>query len=68
MIRRKALRHAVLLAFGMVLGKFTALRAQGGRLTVDLNQWDVIVFTYKKKTLTIPMSEVFEALEKGPED
>lgn len=65
--RRAALRRSVLLALGMALGNLDALKAQGGQLTVDLNQWQEIVFKHRGKTLRVPVAEVFEALaaERG---
>lgn len=66
MTRRKAIRHAVLLAFGMVLGKFDSLSAQvrGSKapLTVDLDQWNSILFKHKGKTVTVTVAEIFAAL------
>jgi hypothetical protein len=50
---------------GMALGKLDALKAQGGQLTCDLNQWRAIVFKYRGKTVVVPMSQVFEALAGG---
>lgn len=60
--RRSAIRDAVLLAFGMAIGKFDTLRAENGLLTCDLNQFATIVFTYRGKTVRVPISQVFEAL------
>lgn len=65
MNRRDSLRHAVLLATGMALGKLDALSANGGQLTCDLNQWSHVVFKLKGKTVTIPVAEVFAALVEG---
>ena len=73
MTRRVTIRRAVLIAFGMVMGKFDALKAtsvkaQGpaqskAALTVDLDQWGALVFSHKGKTLTISSAEIFESLE-----
>jgi methyl coenzyme M reductase subunit C len=65
MTRRQATRQAVLFAFGMALGKLDSLKAEGGQLTCDLNQWSTIVFKHGKKTITIPVAEVFAALAEG---
>lgn len=70
MIRRQALRSAVLTAFALALGKYDAL-AQGsgkkgdptGVLTVDLNQWAAIVFKHQGQTTVVPMAEVFAAIQ-----
>jgi hypothetical protein len=65
MNRRSAIRNASLLAFGMALGKLDALKANGGQLTVDLGQWEHVVFTLHKKTISVPVAEVFRALQEG---
>ena len=75
MTRRATIRRAVLVAFGMVMGKFDALKAasvpaQGPRqsqaaLTVDLDQWGALVFTHKGKKLTISSAEIFQSLSEG---
>ena len=75
MTRRATIRRAVLVAFGMVMGKFDALKAtsvnaQGpaqskAALTVDLDQWGALVFSHKGKTLTISSAEIFESLREG---
>ena len=73
MNRRDAVRRAVLVAFGMVMGKFDALKATtvsaGPRqsqaaLTVDLNQWGALIFSYQGKKLTISSAEIFESLRE----
>lgn len=61
---RKATRRAFLFAIGMALGKLDALAADGGQLTCDLNQWTHVVFKHGKKVITIPVAEVFAALEQ----
>lgn len=61
--RREALKKGTLLAIGMALGKMDTLKAQGGQLTCDLNQWSHVVFKYKKETVYVPVSEIFEALK-----
>lgn len=63
MTRRTAVRRAMLLGFGMALQKLDALHASEGLLTVDLNQWSHVVFKFGKKTIRVPMSEIFDALE-----
>ncbi len=63
MTRRVAVKRAALLAIGMALGKLDAVNAAGGQLTVDLNQWQHVVFKHRGKTITVPVSEVFASLE-----
>lgn len=67
--RRKAIRSAVLLAFGMVLGRFDSVRAElhGSKapLTVDLGQWHSILFKLGGKSVSVPVAEVFAALAEG---
>lgn len=58
-------RRAFLFAIGMALGKLDALKAEGGQLTCDLNQWSHVVFKHKGKTITIPVADVFAALQGG---
>jgi hypothetical protein len=65
MTRRMAVRQAALLAFGMALGKMDALKAEGGLLTVDLDQWGHIQFKHKGKTISVPVSEIFAALSEA---
>lgn len=62
MTRRQSIRQATLFAIGMALGKMDALKAEGGQLTVDLNQWGSVVFKHKGKTVTVPVAEIFAAL------
>lgn len=64
MTRRLAVRNGVLLAFGMALGKLDTLKAQGGQLTCDLDQWSTIVFTHRGKRVTVPVAEVFKAMSE----
>lgn len=66
MTRRGAIRQTVLFAMGMALGKMDVVKAQGGQLTVNLDQWHEIVFTYRGKTVRVPVSEVFKSLQEGP--
>lgn len=66
MTRRAAIRQAVLLGMGMALGKMDSLKAQGGTLTVDLDQWAQIVFTHRGKRCVVPVAEVFKCLQEGP--
>lgn len=63
MTRRQSIRRGMLLAMGMALGKMDALKATGGQLTCDLDQWGTIVFKYRGQTETIPVGEVFAALK-----
>lgn len=65
MTRRQAVKRATLLAFGMALGKYDVLDAQGGTLTVDLNQWGTIVFTHKQQTIRAPVAEIFASLQES---
>lgn len=65
--RRAAIRRAVLLAVGIALGKLDALKAEGGQLTVDLNQWAYVVFKYRGKTVNVPVSEIFSAVAETSE-
>jgi hypothetical protein len=62
MNRRTATKQAVLFAIGCALGKMDTLKAEGGQLTCDLNQWSHVVFTFKGKTIRVPVAEVFAAL------
>ena len=73
MTRRATIRRAVLVAFGMVMGKFDALKATtipaGPRqsqaaLTVDLDQWGALIFSHKGKVVTITSAEIFDSLHK----
>lgn len=65
MTRRRAVKHAVLLAFGMALGKMDVLKAAGGQLTCDLDQWGTIVFKYRGQSVSVPVGEVFAALKES---
>ena len=74
MTRRATIRRAVLVAFGMVMGKFDALKAttvlagpqqSQAALTVDLDQWGALVFSHKGKKLTISSAEIFASLSEG---
>lgn len=62
MTRRESIRTATLLAIGMALQKLDALKAEGGQLTVDLNQWANVVFKHNGKTITITVAEIFRSL------
>lgn len=64
--RRTAIRRAMLLASGMILGQMNLASAQGAQLTVDLGQWSQVVFKFRGKTTTVPVADIFEAL-KGTE-
>lgn len=71
MIRRAALRRAVLMTFGIVLGKYDALAAsqpevvRGSKapLVVDLDLWHSIEFKHKGRKVSVPVAEVFAALQ-----
>lgn len=64
MTRRTAVRNGVLLAFGMALGKLDTLKAEGGQLTCNLDQWSTIVFMHHGKRVTVPVAEVFKAMQE----
>ncbi len=64
MTRRQSVRFGTLFAMGLALGKLDALKAAGGQLTCDLNQWQTVVFKYRGRTVTVPVSEVFKCLEE----
>ena len=59
-------RRAILLIFGMTLGKLDAVSADspGGQLTVDLDQWAAVVFKHQGKVVTVSVAEVFAALSE----
>lgn len=61
--RRQAVARSFLFAIGMALGKLDALKASGGQLTVDLDQWSHVVFRHNGKLLAVSTSDVFKALE-----
>ena len=65
MNRRSSIRLAMLTGVGMALGKLDALKAQGGQLTVDLGQWEHVVFSLHGKSIKVPVAEVFKALAEG---
>jgi hypothetical protein len=65
MNRRSSIRLAMLTGVGMALGKLDALKASGGQLTVDLGQWEHVVFKLHGKTIAVPVAEVFKALAEG---
>lgn len=65
MTRRTATRQAVMLMFGMTLGKMDVLDASGGQLTCDLGQWSHIVFKHKGRVISVPVAEVFAVLAEG---
>ena len=65
MNRRSSIRLAMLTGVGMALGKLDALKAEGGLLTVDLGQWDRVVFSLHGKAISVPVAEVFKALAEG---
>lgn len=61
--RRTAIRRAMLLSSGMLMGQMTLAKAQGTQLTVDLGQWSQVVFKYRGKSTAVPVGEIFEALK-----
>ena len=63
--RRKALRTLILLTFGMALGKMDVLKAKGGELTVDLSQWQDVVFSLNGKRIAVTVQDVFNALKES---
>ena len=67
MTRRQLIRSSVLFMFATALGKYDALAQDGGLLTVDLNQWRGVAFTFKGQKVTISTAEVFAALKEGEE-
>lgn len=65
MDRRHSVRVATLMVFGAALQKLDVFAAEGGMLTVKLDDWAVIKFTLGKKVIAVPVAEVFKALEEG---
>lgn len=68
MERRDVLRVAILTAFGAASTKYDALAqsaTSSGAMSCALDQWKWLVFTYKGKQVTVPMSEAFLALEEA---
>lgn len=66
MNRREAIRRATLMAIGATLaGHQTAAHANPAILTVDLNQWAMIMFKHKGKTVSVTVADVFTALQEG---
>lgn len=63
--RRSVIRRGMLFAIAMALGKMDTLKASGGQLTCPLDQWDHVCFTYKGKTISIPVAEIFQSLVDG---
>ena len=61
--RRKALRTLILLTFGMALGKMDVLKAKGGELTVDLGQWERIIFNLHGHQIAVTVQDVFNVLK-----
>jgi hypothetical protein len=62
MTRRQMIRRATLLSFGATLAYMPVVKAEGGQLSVDLDQWAVVVFKHKGRKCAVPVAEVFEAL------
>lgn len=63
--RRKALRTLILLTFGMALGKLDVLKAKGGELSVDLSQWERVIFKLGGHQIAVTVQEVFDALRQA---
>jgi hypothetical protein len=63
MTRRQAIRMGLLFSIGMALGKLDVLKAESGQLTVPLDQWRNVVFTYKGKKIVISVAEIFKTLQ-----
>jgi hypothetical protein len=59
-----ARRAALLALFSLPLGNRTALKASGGTLSIDLNQWDTIVVSHKGKSVTLTAADIFAALQE----
>lgn len=64
--RRTAIRRAMLLASGIIMGQMTSAKAEAAQLTVDLGMWAGVTFKYRGKSVTVPVADIFEAL-KGTE-
>lgn len=66
MTRRDSIRSGILFAIALALGKMDVLKAApGGQLTCPLDQWDHVTFTYRGKSITITVAEIFGALSNG---
>lgn len=65
MTRRQSIRHGMLFAIAMALGKMDTLKASGGQLICNLDQWDHVIFTYKNKRVSISVDEIFASLNNG---
>jgi hypothetical protein len=66
MTRRQAVRLATLFSVGMTLEKFDAvMSAKSGLLTVNLNDWHSVDFTLGGKVVSVPVAEIFRALQEG---
>ncbi len=63
MTRRQAIRMGLLFSIGMALGKLDVLKAESGQLTVPLDQWRNVVFTYRGKKIVISVEEIFRTLQ-----
>lgn len=63
MTRRHAIRHAMLTATAMCLGKMDLLKAEGGLLTVPLDAWQHVVFVRRGQRISISVDEIFAALK-----
>jgi hypothetical protein len=50
----------------MTLEKFDAvMSAKSGLLTVNLNDWHSVDFTLGGKVVSVPVAEIFKALQEG---
>mgnify|MGYP001599045607 CR=1 FL=1 len=79
MNRRTAIRTAVVTACAGAFGRLDLFAAKhttgdlssartiptGGMITVDLGQWQYLVFDYQGKRIVLTTREVFAALEEG---
>ncbi len=60
--RRKALRSLMLLTVGLSLSGEKTISAEGGELTVDLGQWERVMFKLHGRQIAVTVHEVFDAL------
>ncbi len=64
-MNKSTTRRAFLFAIGMALGKLDVLKASNGLLTVDLSQWQAVVFKLGKQTVSVPVADIFAAIREG---
>lgn len=60
--RRRFLKRGMFLGVAMALGKMDLLKAEGGTLTVPLDQWGQVIFVRKGKKISVPVDEIFASL------